>query len=69
MEAKKIIIVDDHTLLREGLRSLLISSGGFEVVGEAGDGMEAIQCIETQEPDLVLVDIAMPWFGGIQAIK
>jgi DNA-binding NarL/FixJ family response regulator len=69
MERKKVVIVDDHTMLSEGLRSLLVSNGGFEVVGEAANGAEIVQCVQNHKPDLVLVDIATPKIDGPQAIK
>ena len=56
----RIVIAEDHTILREGLRSLLCSNPGFEVVGEAEDGNEAIRCAEKLKPNLVLIDLSMP---------
>lgn len=63
----KILIVDDHSILREGIRVLLESCGEMEVVGEAADGKEAIEKSRKLEPDLVLMDIAMPGLGGLEA--
>lgn len=68
-EKKEIVIAEDHTILREGLKSLLGTGDNFEVVGEAEDGLEAIRCVEKCEPDLVLLDLAMPRMNGIAAIK
>lgn len=65
----RIILVEDHTILREGLRSLLSSDSRFEVVGEAEDGLEAIQCIDKLAPDLVLMDLTMPKMDGLGAIR
>jgi len=65
----RIVIAEDHTILRDGLRSLLESRGNFEVVGEAADGMEAIRRINELAPDLVLLDLNMPKMGGISVIK
>ena len=59
-EKYRIAIAEDHTILREGLRALLISEPDFEVVCEAGDGRDAIHCIEKYRPDLVLMDLSMP---------
>jgi len=68
-EKKRIVLAEDHTILREGLRSLLVSTGEFEIVAEAQDGLEAIECVQTCEPDLILLDLAMPRMGGIDAVK
>jgi DNA-binding NarL/FixJ family response regulator len=69
MEGKKrIVIAEDHTILREGLRALLASQADLEVVGEAGDGREAIRCVEKLSPDLVLLDLSMPRMRGLEAI-
>ena len=65
----RVVIAEDHTILREGLRALLGSRSGFEVVGEAEDGKEAIQCVETEKPDIVLMDLSMPRMNGIEAIR
>jgi two-component system response regulator NreC len=65
----RIVIAEDHTILREGLRSLLSSNPGFEIVGEAGDGREAIRCAEKFKPDLILTDLSMPRMNGMEAIK
>jgi RNA polymerase sigma factor (sigma-70 family) len=65
----RIVIAEDHTILREGLRSLLSSHPEFEIVGEAEDGREAIQCVEKFKPDLILTDLSMPRMNGMEAIK
>jgi DNA-binding NarL/FixJ family response regulator len=65
----RIVIAEDHTILREGLRSLLSSSPEFEVVGEAEDGREAIQCVVKYKPDLILTDLSMPRMNGMDAIR
>ena len=70
MENKfRIAIVEDCTILREGLRSLLGMSPDFEVVGEAEDGFAAIRCVESYQPDLILLDLSMPKMNGLSAIK
>ena len=70
MKAKhRIIIAEDHTILREGLRSLLSSDPDLEIVGEAQDGQEAIRCVEKLRPNLVLMDLSMPRMNGLDAIK
>lgn len=65
----RIVIAEDHTILREGLQSLLLSSPEFEVVGEARDGQEAIQCVVKYKPDLILTDLSMPRMDGMEAIR
>ncbi|MCL7487498.1 MAG: response regulator transcription factor [Desulfobulbaceae bacterium] len=65
----KILIVDDHVLLRKGIRSILENSPSIEFVAEAGDGFEAIEAARDQEFDLVLLDISMPNKDGIDTLK
>jgi DNA-binding NarL/FixJ family response regulator len=66
---QKIIIAEDHTILRDGLRALLSFHPEFEIVGEAADGLEAIRSVEKLEPDLLLMDLSMPRMNGIAAIR
>jgi two-component system response regulator NreC len=68
-ERKRIVIAEDHTILREGLRMLLSSNPNFEVVGEARDGLEAIRSLESHKPDLILMDRSMPRMIGVGAIQ
>jgi len=65
----RILLVDDHTILREGLRALLSYYPDVEVVGEAEDGAQAIECVERLSPDIVLMDIAMPGMNGLEATR
>jgi DNA-binding NarL/FixJ family response regulator len=65
----KIILVDDHQLIREGFRALLEKDLGMEVIGEADDGATAIQIVREQLPDIVIMDVAMPGFDGISATR
>jgi DNA-binding NarL/FixJ family response regulator len=65
----RIVIAEDHTILREGLRALLSSNANFEIVGEAGDGREAVRHVEKYKPDLILTDLSMPRMNGMEAIK
>lgn len=65
----KIILVDDHKLVRQGIRSLLEVQPGFEVIGEASDGQEAIKLIETLTPDIAFLDVMMPNMNGIETSK
>lgn len=64
-----ILIAEDHTILREGLRALLSSHDDFRIKGEAQDGREALQSVEKLRPDLVLMDLSMPRTNGLEAIK
>ena len=64
-----MLIVDDHTLVRSGIRSLLALVEGIEVVGEASDGREALEKTRQLEPDVVLMDLAMPIMGGLEATR
>jgi two-component system, NarL family, response regulator NreC len=68
-EKKKIVIAEDHTILREGLKALLSSNTELEVVGEAEDGREAVKLASELTPDLILMDLSMPRMNGIEAIK
>ena len=65
----KVFIADDHALLRDGLRAVLERHPGLEVVGEAGDGLEAVKRIEETIPDVVIMDIAMPGLNGLEATR
>ena len=66
---KKVVIIEDHKILREGLKSMLAGNQLMKVVGEAGEGMEAIRCVQKQQPDLVLLDLSMPKMNGISVMK
>ena len=67
MSAIRIVLADDHALVRAGVRSLLASIAGVEVVAEAGDGHEVLALVEKWRPRLVLMDIAMPGLNGLEA--
>jgi two-component system, NarL family, response regulator NreC len=69
MKPIRILLADDHNLLREGLRSLLERQQGFAVVAEASDGREALRLAEEHRPDVAVMDIAMPVLNGIDATK
>jgi len=68
-EKKRVVIAEDYTIVREGLRSLIESLPELEVVGEAEDGRRAIECAVGLNPDLILMDLSMPKTDGITAIK
>jgi len=69
MSTIKILLADDHVVMRRGIRALLERREGFEIVAEAGDGREAIALTEIHSPDVVVVDIAMPNLNGIEAAR
>jgi DNA-binding NarL/FixJ family response regulator len=65
----RIVIADDHPIFRDGLRRLLQSDPRFEVIGEAGDGQEAVAQVVKLRPDVLLLDLAMPRVNGLQALQ
>ncbi|VXC41324.1 response regulator transcription factor [Aeromicrobium sp. 9AM] len=67
-EAIRLLLVDDHPVVRDGLRGMCESSPDFEVVGEAGDGVEAVALAKELDPDVVLMDLRMPGGNGLDAI-
>lgn len=69
MERISVLIVDDHAVVRRGLRAFLESEEDIEVVGEAADGAEAVEMVQALLPDVVLMDLVMPGMGGITAIR
>jgi DNA-binding NarL/FixJ family response regulator len=69
VSAIRILLADDHTLVRAGIRSLLESIDGVEVVAESGDGREALELICKHRPDVALLDIAMPGLSGLEVAK
>ncbi|HSW58433.1 MAG TPA: response regulator transcription factor [Dehalococcoidales bacterium] len=69
MKRIRILIVDDHTLVRQGIRALLGLNAEVEIVGEGADGREAIDLVRVLKPDIVLMDLAMRHLGGIEATR
>jgi CheY-like chemotaxis protein len=69
MEKIRIIIADDHAVVREGTRTLLEREEDMEVIGEARDGEEAVKIIEKYKPDVAILDISMPKLSGIEVTK
>ncbi len=65
----RVLITDDHSIVREGLRLILETTDDMVVVGEAADGAEAIQLVAAHLPDVVLMDLRMPWMDGLTAIE
>jgi two-component system, NarL family, response regulator LiaR len=68
-EPIRVLIVDDHAVVREGLRSFLDLQDGMEIVGEAGDGAEAVAAAERLRPDVVMMDLVMPNVDGVEAMQ
>ena len=69
MDNIRILIVDDHAIVREGQRALIMTEPGMELVGEGVDGIEAVELARSLHPDVILIDLFMPRMGGIEAIK
>ena len=65
----RVLIVDDHSIVREGLRTLLSEEAEIEVVGEAANGAEAVKLVATRHPHVILMDLVMPEVDGIEAIR
>ena len=65
----RVMIVDDHAIVRKGIRALLTESGGFEIVAEAANGEEAVQRAAETQPDVILMDLLMPGMDGIEATR
>ncbi|MFB3112132.1 MAG: response regulator transcription factor, partial [Gemmatimonadales bacterium] len=65
----RVVIADDHLVVREGLKLILETEEDFELVGQAQDGATAVQLAREIEPDLILMDLRMPGMGGIEAIE
>jgi two-component system invasion response regulator UvrY len=64
-----VMLVDDHDLVRKGIRRLLDDNNGIKVVAEAPDGEQALRQIRKQKPDVILMDISMPGIGGLEATR
>jgi two-component system, NarL family, response regulator NreC len=65
----RIVLVDDHPIVRQGMRSLLEAESGWEIVGEASDGLSAIEVIAKTEPDIAVIDVMMPNLNGLEVIR
>jgi len=69
MKKIRVFIVDDHIMLREGIKKLINSDSNFEIIGESGDGSEAVELVNKLKPDIVLMDISLPSLNGIEATR
>lgn len=69
MNIIRILLVDDHSLFRNGIKSLLESQEGFEVIGEASDGLDGVKRAKQLKPDLILLDLHMPGVNGLEALQ
>ncbi|MEW6351803.1 MAG: response regulator transcription factor [Thermodesulfobacteriota bacterium] len=69
MTKQRVLIAEDHAILRDGLRSLLSSDEDIEIAGEAVDGREAVLCVRNLRPDIVLMDLSMPRLHGVEALR
>jgi two-component system response regulator DegU len=69
MKHCRIILTDDHIMVRQGVKKILNENPDLEVIGEAADGMEALELLEKERPDLAILDVQMPRMGGMAAAK
>ena len=69
MKLITVLLAEDHTVVREGLRALLDIAGGFKVVGDAADGVQAVEMARALRPDVLVMDIAMPRLNGLEAAR
>jgi len=69
MDKTRILVADDHAIMRDGIRALLATSEEMEIVGEAADGKEAVELSQQLGPDVVIMDLAMPRMDGLEAIR
>src|SRR6476661_4598035 len=69
MEKITVLLADDHTVVRQGLKALLVAEDDIEIAGEAGDGRQAVQMVKKLLPDVIVMDIAMPQLNGLEATR
>jgi DNA-binding NarL/FixJ family response regulator len=68
-EKCRIVLVEDHAIVRQGFKTMLSSNPDFEIVGECEDGLEAIRCVDKLKPDIVFMDLTLPKLNGLEAIR
>src|SRR5437870_11635756 len=69
MQKIRVILADDHTVVRQGLRALLVAEADMDIVGEAENGRQAVQLVKQLLPDVVVMDVAMPVLNGLEATR
>ena len=69
MKPYRLVIGDDHTMFREGIKKIIEAKDEFEVIGEANDGLELLNLLKKEKPDLVILDISMPHLRGLEATR
>ena len=69
MPPYRIVIADDHSLIRQGIKSLIRTDPSLQITGEAGNGLELLELLETDAPDMVILDLTMPLLNGFDAIE
>lgn len=69
MAPYRILLVDDHVLVRQGIRRIIQEAPGLSIIGEAGDGLELLEMLEKTSPDLVILDISLPKLRGLEAVE
>ncbi len=69
MNRIRVLLADDHTILRDGIRALLVDQADIEVIGEAEDGLSTVKMVGKLKPDVVIMDIAMPLLNGLEATR
>jgi RNA polymerase sigma factor (sigma-70 family) len=69
MKKHRLVIADDHSIIRDGLRSMLENNDRFEIVAEAEDGLETVRCVRKHNPDLLILDLSMPKLSGLSVLN
>ena len=69
MQPYRIVIADDHSLIRQGIKSIIRTDPSLQIIGEAGNGLELLALLDTEVPDMVILDLTMPRLSGLEAIE